>query len=120
MGFLEDLVKTIQDAADEARAQQRQRKSSPEWTPVPAPDDQRQRATIVRRHREATTEGASEPSVPTQPAPPSAHRHHAPVGAERLHRLLRQPKTLRELMLLREVLDGPVALRPRHRRWPRR
>ena len=26
---------------------------------------------------------------------------------------------LRELMLLREILDAPVALRPRFRRWPR-
>jgi hypothetical protein len=117
LGFLEDLVKTIQEAADEARAQQRQRKSSPEWTPVPPAEDQRLRAKIVRRHREQTDAPAEPAAEPAKPPPTPAHRH-APAGAERLHRLLRQPRTIRELMLLREVLDGPVALRPRRRRWP--
>ena len=33
--------------------------------------------------------------------------------ALRLHRLLRQPQTVRELFLLKELLDRPVALRRR-------
>ena len=33
--------------------------------------------------------------------------------AERLHRLLSQPQTVKELWLLRELLDKPLALRQR-------
>lgn len=33
--------------------------------------------------------------------------------AERLHRLLRQPQTVRELFVLKELLDKPLTLRRR-------
>jgi hypothetical protein len=128
MGFLEDLVRTIQEAADEARASQRQKsKSSPEWSP-PAPEqDQRQRAQIVRRHREKREQQVEEEAKPERHArhsretPPSQPQRQPPTGTDRLRRLLHQPHTLRELVLLREILDRPVALRgPITRRFPPR
>ncbi len=121
MGFLDDLIKTVQEAAEEARAQQRQRKSSSEWTPGStepmATAKERQVARVVRRQRE--------PQESPEPQPHAHHAHHAKTapstvpprprqqaaGAERLRRLLQQPSTLRELMMLREILDPPLALR---------
>jgi len=37
----------------------------------------------------------------------------ATAGLDRLRRLMRQPHTLREAILLRELLDRPLALRRR-------
>ena len=121
MGFMEDLVKTIQEAADEARAQQRQRKSSPEWSPVPK-QTERQSARVVRRTREEAPASAPEPTAHPQRAAVDAPQQTRPdphrAGTVRMRMLLHHHRTLRELMLLKEILDRPLALRS-HRGWPR-
>ena len=61
------------------------------------------------------------PSAGVRPAPPDLE-HKSTRGTSRSRRIrarLRQPESLRELILLREVIDRPIALRrPRSRTRP--
>ena len=74
--------------------------------------------------REAPTTAPARPPRPPAAGVPSAPRDFergAPRGRSRSRRLrarLRQPESLRDLFLLREVIDRPVALRRRPRGRP--
>ncbi len=157
MGFLDELLKTIEEAADEANGRQRPRPQPPAPRPAqppPAPetpadqnDDidtidedllrrqqleaERQRAFKERARAEHAAEEAQqqarrkvlEESRRAQAAAQSVLRRDAqiaraapPIGAVRIATMLRQQQTLRELVVLREVLDKPLALRRGQRR----
>ena len=154
MGFLDELLKTIEEAADEAQGRQRPRPQQPAPRPAQAPrqpapevvvdrdDDidtneedqqrrqqveaERQRAFAERARAEHAAEEAQqlarrkvlEASRRSQAAAQSVMRRDAqiaraapPIGAVRIATMLRQQQTLRELVVLREVLDKPLALR---------
>ena len=117
MSLLVELIKTIAEAIEEGRGNQRPRQMRPVEPPpdeeaidvVPDPEaandilktQQRLHGKLTAR-RAATAE--MERAVPRLPSP-----------GERLARLLRQPQTLRDLVALREILDRPVALRRERR-----
>lgn len=128
MGFLEDLIKTIQEAAEEARQDQRQQRRSGDYTRASEPAE-RQQARVVRRHREESH--AEHPPAPLplpvhaapreESAPPPAPVHRPPAtSTDRLARLLRQPRTVMEGLLLAEILAPPLAYRRGLLRQPTR
>jgi len=117
MGFLEELTRKMQEAAQESRARSRQnQRSGPVWA---VPSEVKQ-ANVVRRDRRPSQEAAE------QPAPRPAHKHR-PASAKvapseplpgspvphpsRYGRFLRQPKTVRDALILSELLQLPLALR---------
>jgi len=117
MGFLEDLARKMQEASQEASARSRQKqRSGPLWA---APSEVKQ-ANVVRRDRRPTQEAPEQP-----PARPShKHRPASPKVApapplpgvqvphpSRYGRFLRQPKTVRDALILSELLQLPLALR---------
>ncbi len=95
MSFLDDLLKTIQDATQEPPAPQpRRRTQAPEPQVEPAP----QPRPYVRAR------------LPTPVrAPVAAVPQHA--SARSLRATLRSPAELRQALILREVLGPPLALR---------
>ena len=67
----------------------------------------------------ARTPGAAAAGVRSTPREPERKRANGTSRSRRLRARLRQPDSLRELFLLREVIDRPIALRrprPRSRR----
>jgi len=116
MGFLEDLTRKMQEAAEEARARSRQnQRSGPVWaTPTEA-----KQANVVRRDRRNHQEEAPPaaprvhrqrpPAQKTAPAPPLPGQE--PPQLSRYGRFLRQPKTLRDALILSELLQLPLAVR---------
>jgi translation initiation factor IF-3 len=115
MGFLEDLIVIVKESVDEAKtrqAQPQQRPVAPVPARVPAPQAVRERQG---RAQPLTQRVVVEPAAPRRPAPAAAPKPVAPPqaarGAERIARLLRQPRTVRELVVLKEILDKPLALR---------
>lgn len=128
MGFLEDLIKTIQEAAEESRQDQRQQRRSGDW---PQAKPERQQARVQRRVREeAPSPAEPEPLRPLlqHQAPaeepsgvPPAPVHLPPAtSAARLSRLLRQPRTVMEGLVLAELLAPPLAYRRGLLRQPTR
>ncbi|MBA2480945.1 MAG: hypothetical protein H0V44_09795, partial [Planctomycetes bacterium] len=69
-------------------------------------------------HEASSHQEAERARERAQPAPRAARPQKTVVGAERLRRMLRQPNTLRELVVLKELLDRPIALR--QGKWARR
>ena len=133
MSLLVELIKTIAEAIEEGRGNQRPRQMRPVEPPpdeeaidvVPDPEAandilktqqrlhgklteaKRARAEVEARAKVTARRAATaemERAVPRLPSP-----------GERLARLLRQPQTLRDLVALREILDRPVALRRERR-----
>jgi len=80
------------------RAQQRQRAAQGQVAAAIAADHSRHLPTVHAR--------------PTATAPAVAV-HRPSAVATRLTRLLHQPQTLREVLLMKELLDRPVSLRRR-------
>ena len=70
------------------------------------------RPTDVARHMEESFGGAGRAPLPgapvPRPGPPAADQAPTPIAAE-LVAALRDPATLRRMILLREILDRPVA-----------
>jgi len=133
VGFLDELIKTIQEAVDEANGQA----PRPVATARPAPsaantDDVLARERLRRRYEEArhaqsdaeknerarieaqhraeavATAAASAPAVAT------ARSDHplAASSADRLGHILRQRQTAREAFLVSEVFGRPLSQRP--------
>jgi hypothetical protein len=123
MGFLEDLVRTMQEASEEARQQQRsQRRSGPAWQ---APSEARQ-ANVVRRERKPTGE-ATPTGVPVLPpqskaigAVSPALASVAPATPSRFAALMRQRGSIRDALILSEILQAPLAQRRGYLKSPRR
>jgi hypothetical protein len=132
MSFLDELIKTIQEAVDEANGRPpRPVATSSRPTPMDSSSQDQVRERLRRRYEEArhaqseaelaerkrseaqqraiadATAAASTPAVVTnRPEHP-----FAASSASRISQLLRQPNTVREMVLLREVLDRPLSLR---------
>ncbi len=117
MGFLEDLIVIVKESVDEAKTKQAQPQQRP-VAPVPAPARVPAPQAVRERQGRAqplTQRVVVEPPTPRRPAPAAAPKTVAPPqparSAERIARLLRQPRTVRELVVLKEILDKPLALR---------
>ena len=122
MDLIVELIKAIVAAFEEAQG--KKRKPAPDTLPgsepaVPPPDHERttraaqqrvleKQQALLLRHREAeAAQQRPSPRAPVEP-PRIASR---PTGAQRLGRLLRQPNTVRELILLSEIIGPPKSLR---------
>jgi hypothetical protein len=110
MGFLEDLVRSMQEASQEAQQQQRQqRRSGPTWQ---APVEAKQ-ANVVRRERKPTIE----PTQISQPDPPAPVLEKTVLPSvltlppSRFAVLLRKPGGLRDALILSELMQKPMAMR---------
>ena len=120
MPSIEDLVKALQAAAE---AEALGRNGRPQPRPVQTrPESESFAPAVARRPRPAVNDDvaavagvagvAGVASVAEVAGIPGVTKH-VPAGADRLRRLLRQGKTLRELVVLKELLDRPVAMRRR-------
>jgi len=125
MSLLAELIKVITEAVEESRANQPRvpertmaapiDEGEPEAEPEAAPVQQRvqaKRADLQRQREVAARTAAAKASAAAaaNTAPTSSIPRGNP-GAERIARLLRQPQTMRELIVLKEILDRPLALR---------
>lgn len=116
MGILEDIIQTIGEAMAEAQTQGKRRASDapPQPPGEPHPYD------LIKAQKRIQQQAAEKPPSPTSAPHKSQEKtKHAPAPQvvdhrARLARLLHQPQTLKELMLLKEILDKPLALRRRH------
>ena len=123
MGFLDDVIKAIQDSAEEARQKDQARRNADTAAPPPlypgSLPRERQAARVNRRMRDNDPPQVipqAPPAPPRAPAPPPpAPKHDGLPSAERFRRLLGQPRTIRELMVLSEILGPPRAHRPMRR-----
>ncbi len=136
MGLLEDLKNLYDEAQDEVaqRARKAQQQGVPAAGGAPTIDELRERlrqqarrANPPAHHAKAAAPAAtSEQPAAQRHATRAAERHAAERAAEkeaarakaathsaheRLARLMHQPKTLRDLVILKELLDRPLALR---------
>ncbi|HEX3132042.1 MAG TPA: hypothetical protein VHX44_00500 [Planctomycetota bacterium] len=138
MGLLEELIILVKETIDEVNE-----RNKPKPTAMPMPDrneEEREnlRRTLARRAAEArqAEQQAAEHAAAEQHADQERHRqaqerqrHHqkqvqavhaaqvtrhvGSVDARRVARLVHQPKALREMVVLKEILDKPLALRRR-------
>ena len=136
MGLLIELIKTIAEAIEEGRGNQRPRQLPPTALP-PAedededavdseadreePEDLKAKQRLHQKHVEvqrARAEAEARAKVAARRAATAESERVVPrqvAGGERLARLLRQPQTLRDLVMLKEILDRPLALRRERR-----
>lgn len=131
MSLLGDVLKTIKEAVEEAQGQaqgrpvrpgslsrQRQAEQAALETQQrilnqakkreaePTADQKRRQKTLA----EETARRQRQAAARSKPLPPGDPR--------RIAALMRQPTSLRELVILKELLDRPVALRHLNRRQP--
>jgi len=139
MGLLEDLKNLYNEAQDEVaqRTRQAQQQSAPAAGGAPSIDELRER--LRQQNRRANPPARAVKAAPAEPpageSPEHAAQRHAARRAERhaaerhaekeaakakaashganerLARLMHQPKTLRDLVVLKELFDRPLALR---------
>jgi uncharacterized protein (DUF4415 family) len=136
MGLLDELIVLVKETIDEANERNNPRPTSQD-RPVPAQRSAEEmealrrslarRAAEMRQAEQQAEEHAAEQERQRQLAERERHQrkqaeaaHAAPVihhgGAgyqQRIQRLMRHPNALREVIVLREVLDKPLALRRR-------
>ena len=121
MGILDELIILVKESVEEARQQQRRRDAPPS-----APRQAQRSPEEIEHMRRALAQRAAEvhqevPQQQKRPAPkrpePQQIKQVAPPnkldGRLPIRRLLRQPLSLRDLVVLKEVLDKPLALRRR-------
>ena len=146
MGFLEDLIKTVQEAVDESREQQsgqprRAPPAFPRRPSEPVPSQAEAEATATREHlhrrfleaqrQEAESQARRqhqrehEMAVSVEERPSMAGAAHAAAAAGtapslsratgwwRVAQLLDDRRSIREALLLKEILDKPLCLRGR-------
>ena len=136
MGLLEDLIVLYKETQDEVaqRAKRAEQPGAPASGRAPSVDELRERQRQLNRRANAPARAAKAEAPAAEPADAAAQRHaarHAERHAaerlaekdaakakaaahsshERLARLMRQPRTLRDLVILKELLDRPLALR---------
>lgn len=123
MDLIIALIKAIVEAFEESQG--RKRKPVPDPMPdsepsLPPPNPEREARAIQQRvldkqqallrQRQAEAEQQQQTSAPSAPVEPPRVAAR-PTGAQRLGRLLRQPQTARELILLSEIIGPPRSLR---------
>lgn len=130
MGLLDDLVKSLEEAQRDAERRRR--------GPIPAtPRDDRAEADLedeadgddvvvrrapprpVRRHEPPPEPVAPEPppqrTVASAPVAEAPHTLHGVQSAERIRGLLGNRQSIRDALILREILGPPPGLRRRRR-----
>ncbi len=136
MGLLEELIILVKDTI--AEASERKREQPTGAAPRSAEEIEALRRTLARRAAEQrhaeqeAEEHAAHEHHAQQERQRAAHereRHHqkqvkavhsaqvahqtGAVDQSRIVRMLRQPHALREMIVMKEILDKPLALRPR-------
>jgi len=131
VGVFGDIIKTIKEAVEEAQAQAEGRPVARGGNPVPSdqqvPDleaDLRAAQQRVRSKGKEKPRGAAEDyrlrqnvskaaAVVKRQRDNAAQQAHLlrPGDPRRLAHLMRQPGSLREMIVLKELLDRPLALR---------
>ncbi len=137
MGILDELIDLVKETMDEAK-QRQQPTSQPQSAPAPAPHRSPENIEALKRtlaQRAMKQRAADEAAIPVI-SPDAKHRakyelertrlrtqHQeeglAKVTHQPVHRaatLLRRPETLRDLIILKELLDRPISMRGGHRR----
>jgi hypothetical protein len=138
MGLLEELILLIKEGIEDANERNRRAKQPAADVSAPAersPEEiEALRRALARRaaeqrvaqeraeaeqqaqreERQRAEERKRQQQARRQAPPPGVV--HGATDQRRIVRLLRQPQTLRELVVLREILDRPVALRGGRRR----
>lgn len=132
MSLLIELIKTIAEAIEEGRGNQRPRQPPPTAQPPAAdevdtvadfeePENLKAKQRLHQKHVEAQrarAEAEARAKLTARRAATAESERVVPrqaAGGERLGRLLRQPQTLRDLVMLKEILDRPLALRRERR-----
>ncbi len=134
MGLLEDLIVLYKEAQDEVSQRGKPASNAPAASGQPSINELRERMRQQARKASAQARGAKAAPAPAPEVDREAE-HHAARLAERhaatrqaheaaakaklataghharFARLLRQPHTLRDLIVLKELLDRPLALR---------
>jgi hypothetical protein len=136
MGLLEELIILVKDSIDEAnqRGKRKPAASAPERTEEEIDTlrrtlanraaqaraeqeqaEQREAAAHVEqeRHRQAQERERHRQKQAKTVQATQVVQHPGAVDPRRIARLVRHPNALREMMVLREVLDKPLALRRR-------
>jgi hypothetical protein len=108
---LDDLKERLRQGQSSAQHQaKRQAAASRQGAPTPSAEDIR---AAERKHARAAGHAAERVAEAEAAKAKAIAIAHLP--AERLGRLLRQPKTMREIILLKELLDKPLCMRrPRY------
>jgi hypothetical protein len=139
MGILDELIDLVKETIDEAK-QRQQQTMPPQSSPAPAPTPHRSPEDIeaLKRtlaQRAMKQRAADEAAIPIT-SPDAKHRakyelerarlrvQHQQEGLAKVthnpvHRaasLLKRPETLRDLIILKELLDRPISMRRGHRR----
>jgi len=103
---MEALRRTLAQRAAQARhAEQQEAEEAAHARHAQHAEQERQRLAHERqRHHQKQAQAVKAAQVT---------RHVGSVDARRVARLVRQPQALREMIVLKEILDKPLALRPR-------
>ncbi len=136
MGLLDELIVLVKETIEEANQRNNPQPTTPSQ-PLPPQRSAEEiealrrslarRAAEMRQAEQQAEEHAAEQERQRQLAERERHQrkqaeavhaaqvihHGGSVDRERLLRLMRQPNALREMIILREVLDKPLALRRR-------
>jgi hypothetical protein len=140
MSILGDLIILVKETLDEVNERNQPQPRPTAGAPVERSEEQIEalRRTIARRaaaqqlaHEQADAQAAAEQHAEHErlrhhqaaererqrqkaaQAPAKVSTHAGTVDAHRIIRLIRQPTVLRELIVLKEILDKPRALRRR-------
>ena len=142
MGLFDELITMVREAIDEVNQRDqppsrgtspvrppaptsleeikeriRQAQAQPQYQPQAAQQPQvRRPAAQPRPSAPAAAPGRATEARPEPPAPRTSDQPARPTAMpanERFARLLRPPQTMRELFVLKELLDRPLALRRR-------
>jgi hypothetical protein len=140
MSILGDLIILVKETLDEVNERNQPQPRPTAGAPIERSEEQIEalRRTIARRaaaqqlaHEQADAQAAAEQHAEHErlrhhqvaererqrqkaaQAPAKVSTHAGTVDAHRIIRLIRQPTVLRELIVLKEILDKPRALRRR-------
>jgi len=136
MGILDELIDLVKETMDEAK-QRQQQTTLPQSAPAPAPHRSPENVEALKRtlaQRAMKQRAADEAAIPIS-SPDAKHRAKYELERARLRTqhqqqglakvahnpvhhaatLLRRPETLRDLIILKELLDRPISMRRGHR-----
>jgi hypothetical protein len=127
MGLLDDLISTIKEAVEEAQTEAKRRAQPPQtsietdesgahpYDLLKAQQRMRRAGEDLARQRAADEEraraAAAESRARQRAQPPRAPRRTDLDRTARLRLALHKPTALRDLFLLKEILDPPLVLR---------
>jgi outer membrane translocation and assembly module TamA len=136
MGLLDELIVLVKETIEEANQRNNPQPTAPSQSAPPQRSAEEvealrrslaRRAAEMRQAEQQAEEHAAEQERQRQLAERERHQrkqaeavhaaqvihHGGAVDQQRILRLMRQPNALREMIVLREVLDKPLSLRRR-------